>query len=119
MSGRKNILQPYAIIADGDMSNDLVSEPTNVQYLDRLAIQLIWTDSPVGDFAVETSLNYNPLLNAGDWTAYSFSPSPAATGAADSIFIDLTVTSAPYLRVSYTATSGAGTLQAYISGKMS
>ena len=119
MSGRKLILQPYAMIVDGDMSGNLVSDPTNIQYLDRLAIQFIWTDTPIGTFAVETSLNYNPVLNAGDWTAYSFTPSPAAAGSADSIFIDMTVTSAPWLRVSYEATSSTGTLQAYLSGKQS
>lgn len=123
MSGRKDIIQPFHNITDGDMSDDIVSEPTNVQYIDRITVQLIYTGTPVGSFYVETSLNYTPPITGAvdnaTWSALRLSPAPVASGTADDILIDITQTATPWLRIRYVSTSGTGTLNSYVSGKMS
>mgnify|MGYP003659542436 CR=1 FL=1 len=123
MSGRKDIIQPFQTIVDGYMAVDVISTPTNVQYIDRISVLIDFTGTPVGSFFIETSLNYKPpLTDAVDnatWVALDLSPAPIAAGVADSIYIDITQTSAPWIRVKYEATSSDGYCQAWISGKMS
>lgn len=124
MTGRKNFLKPFKIINAGDMSTaSLISSVTNIQYMDNICIELVFTGSPVGTFAVQGSADYDQdaqgvVLNAGNWVALTLSPSPAATGSANSILIDMNQLSFPWMRVVYTKTSGTGTLNAYIGGKM-
>lgn len=113
MSGRKNVLTPYHAITSGDMSANVTqSTPTNIQYLDNVSIQLNFTGTPTGTFQVQVS------LDKANWIALSLSPTPGATGAAGNILLDLNGLSMPWIRVAYLSTSGTGTLDAYISGKM-
>lgn len=124
MSSRKNVLPPFAIISSGDMSqSSLTSTVTNIQYMDNICISLVWTGSPTGTFAVQGSLDHQQdalgnIITAGNWIALGLSPNPAATGSAGSTLIDLNQLSFPYIRVVYTKTSGTGTLNAKIGGKM-
>lgn len=123
MSGRKDNLEPFQNIIAGNMSADVYSSVTNIKWLDNLVVQLGWTGSPVGAFAIEVSLDYLPgtggtVLNAGTWTALTISPSPTAAGSADTAIIDLSQLSMPWLRVHYIRSSGSGTLTGYIAGKM-
>lgn len=119
---RKEILPVYHVIEDGYMAADITSDPTSVKNIDRVIVQLIWTGTPTGIFSIQTSLNYNPPLvdeDAATWTAFALNPTPTAAGSADNWVIDLTETGARWLRIVYDASSGSGTLQAYISGKSS
>ena len=124
MSGRKNALLKYAIISSGDMSTaSITSAVTNIEYLDNIWIQLNFTGTPTGTFAVQVSGDYSQgtggtVLNAGNWTDLTLSTSPVASGAASTIFIDMNQISAPWIRVVYTKTSGTGTLNAFIGAKM-
>lgn len=123
MSSRKNTLKVFKMIDAGDMSGNLTSIPTNVEFLDNIALQLNFTGTPTGTFAVEVSIDYDQdslgnILNAGNWIPLTLSPAPAATGSGASIFIELNQTPARWLRVTYTATSGVGSLDALISAKM-
>lgn len=124
MSGRKNTLPKYQIITSGDMSQATVtSAVTNIEYMDNIGIQLNWTGTAVGTFAVQVSIDHAQDQNgnvsvAGNWIALTLSPSPAAAGASNQIYIDITQTSAPWIRVVYTKGSSTGTLNAFISGKM-
>jgi hypothetical protein len=117
----KNVLQPVHIIDAGDMSGDLVSDVVGIAFLDNISVQLVFTGNAVGDFGVEVSLNYREqqgyVINPGDWVALPLSPAPVAAGSADDITIDINQVSAPYIRVTYTRTSGTGTVEAYLSGK--
>lgn len=112
MSGRKLSLPPFHSIASGDMSGNLTSKVSDISNADNVAIQLIFTGTPTGTFAVQGSLDKNT------WTALSLSPTPGATGVAGNILLDLNQLSFPYIRVVYTASSGAGSLDMWISGKM-
>ena len=122
MSSTRGFLAPYQIITQGDMSGNLTSAVTTIKYLDNVAIQLNAVGSMVGNFSVEGSLDYEQdqygnVVNAGNWIPLVLSPAPAVSGADKQILIDLFSLSFPNIRVSYAATSGAGTLDAYISAK--
>lgn len=117
----KNILSPVHLIVDGDLSGDLTSNAVHIQYIDNVSIQFVFTGNAVGDFAVEASLDHTEqqgyVVNAGNWVALPLSPAPVAAGVAGDISIDINQLSAPYIRLTYTSTSGTGTVQAYVSGK--
>lgn len=119
---RKNALTPYQLFTNADMSDDLTSAPTNIDWLDNISFHLIFTGSPVGVFYVEVSSNYKQgpdgnALIAGDWIALPIDPVPIAGGDADSIMLDLNQLGVPWVRLSYVATSGSGSLNAFVTGK--
>lgn len=121
---RKLTLAPYKVIDAASMGASLTSTVTNIQYLDNVGVQLNFTTSDaVGTFQVQVSMDYSQdaagnVLNAGNWVTLTLNPSPTSASATDHIYIDINQVSAPYMRVTYTRTSGTGTLTAYITGKM-
>lgn len=119
---QKNVLKPYHAIVAGNMSGNITSPVTCIQYLDNCLIQLNFTGTPTGTFSVQVSADYarddqGNVTNAGNWVPLTLSPSPSAAGAANQIIIDMNEMPAPYLRVVYTFTSGTGTLDMYITAK--
>lgn len=121
---RKNNLLKYKLISAGDMSGDLTSPVTNIQFLDNIAVQAVWAGtSPVGTLSVEVSIDYaednqGNVTNAGNWVAIDLDPVPAVSGNSGSDFIDINQLSAPWMRVKYTSDSGVGALDVYVSAKM-
>lgn len=121
---RKNNIVKYQIITSGDMSTaSLTSAVTNVQFLDNIGIQLNFTGTPTGSFAVQVSADYaqddyGNVTNTGNWVSLALSPAPSASGAADTAYVDIIQTSAPWIRTVYTRVSGTGTLNAFITAKM-
>lgn len=111
MGSTKNVLAPYAVVSAGDMSGNLTSKVTVINYLDNLCYQLVWTGTPTGTFQVEVS------LDGINWTALTLSPVPAASGSAGSYYVDLNQLSASFVRIKYVFGSGTGTLTATVSGK--
>jgi hypothetical protein len=120
---RKNVLDNFQNIVNGDMSQaSITSVVTQIKYLDNIGIGLNWTGTPTGTFAVQVSADYQQssqgvVTNVGKWTPLTLSPAIAASGSADNAYIDITQTSAPFIRVVYTKTGGTGTLNSYIVGK--
>ena len=106
---RKNVLQPRQIITNGDMSANVTSLTTDVSNLDRQMIQLVWTGTPVGTFAVDVSLDKGVT-----WSPLDFGTVPAAAGAAGNNTLRIDGPSIQKMRVRYVRTSGTGTLQAYL-----
>ena len=113
------------------MSGSLISAVSSIEFLDNIGVQINFAPGltpPVGDFQVQVSVDYNQdgqgnVLNAGNWTplyfnAPSFSGTNIATSLGSPIFVDINQISAPWLRVIYTPTSGDGTANVWISGKM-
>ncbi len=130
MSTRTN-LRPQPVITDGDMSDDINSEPTILQSLTRVSYQANWTGTtPIGTLSVEVSNDYalspdgRSVLNAGNWTtvyvdyAGASVASVPVSGNAGTAFID-GVSAAYAIRLVYTSGSGVGTLDAFICGKVS
>lgn len=106
----------------------LVSLPTNISYKDSYAIELVWTGTPTGIFAVQGSVDYNPGLpqsagtaNAGNWVNIPVvdvnNATPTAAGAAGVSLINMNQLAFPWIRVKYTNSAGSGSLTATIFGK--
>ena len=118
---RKNVLERYQAITAGNMSGNLTSPVTNIKFLDNVLMEFVATGSPGGSYSVEVSADYQTdnngnVINAGNWTALEFNPSPIITGAG-TVVIDMNQLSAPYIRAKYTRTSGTGSLNLFISAK--
>lgn len=123
MSGRKNALLKFQSVTNGDMSGNITSAVTNIEYVDNIGLQFNFTGSPTGTFAVEVSIDYardaqGNVTNAGNWVPITFSSPPIASGAAGQVYIDMNQLSAPWIRSRYAATSGTGSLNAFITAKM-
>lgn len=115
----KNALTPYHVINAVSMGATITGAAVNIQYLDNISIQLIFTGSPVGTVSLEGSLSYaqsstGAVINAGTWTPLGVT---YAISAAGDLLIDLNEMSFPWIRIKYTRSSGSGTLDGYISGK--
>lgn len=121
---RKNNLLKFQTVTNGSMAAaSITSAVTNIQFMDNIGIQFNFTGTPTGTFQVQVSADYaqdefGNVTNAGNWIPIVLNPAPVASGAAAQIYIDINQLSAPWIREVYTKTSGTGTLQAFITGKM-
>lgn len=122
MSGRNSNLKKFNTLASGDMSQStLTSSVTNINFLHDIGYQFNFTGSPVGDFNVQVSADYEQdnegnVTNAGSWVSISFSSQPNTTSGSP-VYLDIQGISAPWIRATYTKTSGTGTLNVFITGK--
>lgn len=108
----KNVIKPYHLLTDGDMSADVTSSAVNVTYTDNIGIQLSWTgSSPVGNFYVQGT------IDGSTWTALDFGTIPTAGGAAGDHLLNMNNLPYEQIRVFYDRTSGSGTLQAWVMAK--
>lgn len=112
------------IFTNQSMTSTVSSAPVNIDQLSLVGFDVAWTGTPTGTFSIEVSNSYslNPngsLHSAGLWTALTLSNSVAPAGSASNGFIDIDAISASWIRLTYTATSGTGTLNAFLSAKVS
>lgn len=91
---------------------------TRIKVAARLSIQAFWTGTLTGTFSVEASLNTTDGVN-GIWTPITVTLAGGAqpAGAAGSLLIDPLILAAAWIRIRYTAVSGAGNVTVYICGK--
>lgn len=122
----KNRLEPYNVVPPlaGNMVSTLQSLPTNISGMDDVGYSLAWTGTPSGTFSVQVSLDYHPGQNptnypmyAGTWTTIPLNSTVTASGTPDNAFIDVTLISAPWIRLVYTPSSSTGTLSVWVCGK--
>lgn len=122
MSSRP-ILPAHKVVDDGNMSSNITSLVTSVQNVSMVNYTCSWSGTaPVGALQIQGSNDYEleadgSERSAGTWNNLS--------GAAGNISgntgnggIDIMATSYKYLRAVYTRTSGVGTLQVTVSGKV-
>lgn len=125
-------LRPYQVITSGNLAGTITSSVTVIQKLSLISYTYNWSDgsSPVGTLKVQVSNDYSidaqgAVANAGNWSDVSFLDgtgtvkSIALSGTTGSANIQLPLCGAYAIRTVYTATSGTGTLQAWICGKVS
>lgn len=123
MSSRP-LLTPYAVITDGDMSGDIISEVTVIRMNTLVAYGVSWSGStPIGEITVEVSNDYEldaggGVKNAGTWNELPLSNPCPVTGNTGNGFIDIFATSAFAIRLKYSRGSGTGTMQATLTGKV-
>ena len=132
MSGRKNNLRQFQSVSAGNMASNITSAATCIQWLDNIGIQFNFTGSPVGTFQVQVSADYaqdlnGQIQNPGNWTPITLSylsagamtqASSIPTSVGSPIYLDLNQLSAPWIRTVYTAGSGSGALNAFITAKL-
>lgn len=122
----KTILIPYNVVPPvaGNMATTLTSPPTSVKMLDDVGYAFSWTGAPVGTFNIQCSADYRPgqfpdeaPQFAGTWTTMTLSTPITASGTPDNAYADLTLISAPWVRLQYVAVSGTGSLSVWVTGK--
>jgi hypothetical protein len=118
-----NVLTPIVILNSVSMTADVESNPIHIQYEDNIGLEFVWTGTPTGTFGVSVSnsatLSATGGITGGTWTPLSLtSPDvPAASGSAGNGFIDLNQLGAAFLKVTYSASSGTGSLTVTMTGK--
>lgn len=125
MSGRKNALPKFKIVSAGDQSQATVtSSVTNIEFMDNIGIQVnILTGTASGTFDVQISADHfevnQNVQTAGNWISLGTPYTATVTsGSPANIYFDLNQLSAPWVRLLYTKSSGTGTFDAFIAGKM-
>jgi len=115
----------------GSMAANIISAPTIIQKLSMVSYSLSWSgSSPVGTASVQLSNDYSQnsdgsVNNPGTWNTMTLQVGGSSvtsipiSGNSGNGFIDITDCAAYAIRLIYSATSGTGTLQAIVNGKVS
>ncbi len=125
--GRKNIQESYDMFAGSsgqpnltDMSTNQTSYVTSIKNQDKASIIVNWSGTaPVGVLTVEARNKKENVGPDSGWITLDFGSPINITGNTGShtlIFNELQFTE---LRLQYTASSGSGTIGAFISSKTS
>lgn len=105
-------LTPIHAIQAGNMSGNLTTAVIPIQFEDNMAIQCIWSGTPTGTIAIQGSVDNVNFVTVP--------PSPAISqpaGSAGVLLANYAQLAFSYLKVTYTAGSGSGTLDVWLSGK--
>lgn len=124
MSGSRARLVSAQIFNNASMTGTGVNTSTeiDVSQAEIAAIELVWTGTPTGTFAIQAGVQVLGGGAAGGtgagvtWTSV-ISPAPTAAGAGGSHLINLSDIGFSKLRVEYTNSSGTGTLNGFITVK--
>lgn len=125
-------LKPYQVITSGSMAGDITSLVTLIPKLSLVSYTVSWSGTaPVGTLSMQISNDYSldstgAVQNTGNWSALSFYnrgtaaqvTTIAVSGATGADNLVTGLCGAYAIRLIYTRTSGTGTLQAYVCGKV-
>lgn len=119
MASTKSVVKNYVLIDNEAMDGNITSTAIDVLQTDNLGLQVKWTSSDaVGTIAVEGSINYDPHFGTGDFYALTFDPVLTQPNSNNGGYlININQFPWPYLRVTYTRSSGDGTLLVNLSAK--
>jgi hypothetical protein len=125
MSSRP-LIKPFQVITNGNMSGNIISTPTIIDNLSMVSYDISWTSgsSPVGTMSVQVSNTYKQnasgqVLNAGNWTTVPLGTNTTNINTnTGNGFIDIDTIGAYAIRLVYTASSGSGTMQAFVASKV-
>lgn len=112
MAGRKNVLFPFHLTIDASMGLNVFSDAINVQWLDNIYFTVNFTGTPTGTFYVEGSGD-----GGVNWQRVRLLTNPVASGAPDSVGIEINQAPMPLLRVVYSRISGSGTMNVFVTAK--
>lgn len=115
----KYVIKGIRIIGAGDMSGNLDSGILNtatgdssVSFLDNIGFQFVWTGTPTGVIAVEASID-GVNFDALDFDPVITQPS----GSAGKSLANVNQFPFKWVKVTYTQTSGTGSLAAWMSAR--
>lgn len=124
---RHNQLRLFQNFTNATMGvGTITSSITSLQFLDDVGLQWNWTGSPVGNFQVQVSVDYDPnTSNPGTWTPLVFTyfttvwttNKNITTAQGSPYYVDLPLLSCPWLRVQYIGVSGSGVLNGFLTAK--
>ena len=127
MSSRP-LLKPQQVMTDLVADQNRTSLVTNINMMSMVSYNVFWENGVTGGFTVEVCNDYvAPVgvqdypLNSGTWVPLALSTTVTAAGTADSALIDIVLTSACYIRLVFTDTSGGmgtGLINAWLAGKV-
>lgn len=124
MSSRPQ-LTPHKVITNGSMAGNLTSSVTIIQKLSMVSFDIAWSagSTPVGTITVEVSNTYaqnadGSVKTAGNWNTLTSLGTLSVSGNSGNGFIDIDDISAYAIRLVYTRSSGSGTLNVTINGKV-
>lgn len=125
MSSRPTLI-PYSVITAASLAAPITSSPTIITNISMICYEVSWTgNNPQGAIAVQVSNSYSVnsaggvVLNANPtWTTLILSAPTNVSGNSGSGIIQLSDVPAHAIRLVYTPTSGTGTLNAIIAGKV-
>src|SRR5271165_1690915 len=124
----KTVLQQSHVLTAQDMSISFNTNALSVEQSDVIGLQANYSGAPVGTLQIQASIDhaqdrFGNVTNPGNWVALYVSVNGALTNSmpipADSspILMDLFGLSVPYIRLAYTATSGSGSMDVYMTYK--
>lgn len=106
------------IVTDGSMGASINSNAVLMDQESGIAIQAVWTGTPVGNFTIESSCDVgqiNPSTGQpsgiSNWVYYNGS-TVAAGGDVGKLIWNIEPIAVKWVRLVYTRTSGTGTLNA-------
>lgn len=110
--GRKQIIQEYLQIEDGDMSGDITTTAiTTVEQVDRA---IYWIDWAGGDSSTAGEVKIQTSEDKVTWRDLPVEPSISISGASGSAIVHISEITWKYMRAFYDRSGGAGTLQARV-----
>lgn len=117
MSGRKNSIAGHIVLNAGDASGNLISDIINIQNLDNICVTFkVVSGTFTGVYSIQMA-NTTLTPSSSDW--YSLPVTQAVTASSPSPFtFDLNQQGSIWMRAIYTSTSGSGSLEVRVSGKM-
>ena len=127
MSAKRQLLK-YQLLTGQSATSSFNSAATNINYIDNVGIQVnLVSGTPSGTFTIQVSADYyqddqGNIVIPGTWVTLQSPPGTnvaqaVTAGNPTSIYFDLNQLSSPWVRLAYTASSGTGTFNAYITGK--
>ena len=120
---RKNTLKSYVLLnAQSTASSfDTYSNPTNIDYLDNVGIQVVWTGTTVGVLEVYGS-NDDANAQQGkyptNWSKFEFGATINVDTTNSDLLIHMNQVPYSWIALKYIATSGTGTMTAKLTVKM-
>jgi len=120
---RKDTLKSYVLLNEQSTASsfDTYSNPTNIDYLDNVGIQVVWTGTTVGVLEVYGS---NDAANAQqgkyptNWSKFEFGATINVDTTNSDLLIHMNQVPYSWIALKYTATSGTGTMTAKLTVKM-
>ena len=119
------IFRPFPVIANGDMSGNIISTVSIIDNLSMISYDISWAGTtPIGTMSVQVSNTYTQnvdgtVRNPGNWTTLTLSAATPVSGNTGNGGIDVDATGFYAIRLVYNRVSGTGSMQAVINAKVS